>query len=162
MECREVKENLSAYLDHELDPQLSKAIQTHLGTCPGCFMENQQMSRAWQMLDLAPEIEPSPDYVSRFWTKASLQESRYERLLGRWKNLWGERRLIPIVTVLSLMLIIGSTGIIQQINMQNKLSQIKPDDVEMLQNFDLAQHFETIKDLDVIRDLDSDQKESTI
>ncbi|MBF0504150.1 MAG: zf-HC2 domain-containing protein [Candidatus Omnitrophica bacterium] len=160
MECREVKNNLSAFLDRELDPQFFKEIEAHLASCPGCLQESQQMARAWGLLDLAPTIEPSADFVSRFWTKVATQESAYERFLRGFKALWGNRRLVPVVTALSLMIIIGSTGVVEQINMQNKLSQMKTDDIEMLKNIDLAEHFETIKDLDIIKDLDSAQKES--
>lgn len=152
MECREVKKNLSAYLDREMDPSLINGIEAHLQSCPDCLLESQQISKAWALLDLAPKIEPSPDYMSRFWTKVATQESVNERLLRGFKSLLGKRRLIPLFTVLSLMLMIGSTDVIQQIN---------TDDVEMLQNIDLAEHFDTIKDLEVIRDLDTGQKEST-
>jgi predicted anti-sigma-YlaC factor YlaD len=153
MKCREIKDYLSAYLDGELDLKLMEEIKAHLGSCPSCLQESQQMSRAWEMLGSAPKIEPSADYMSRFWTKVAVQETAYERFLRGLKDSLANWRLIPVATVLSLMLILGSTGIIQQINIQYQFSQIKPDDIEMLQHIDLAQHFETIKDLDVIRDL---------
>jgi len=162
MQCTEIKKNLSAYLDHELDLKSAKEIEAHLGSCPGCLQESQQMSRAWELLESARDIEPSPDYVSRFWTKAAAQESVYERLLKGFKVLTGNRRLIPIATTLSLMLIIGSTVLVHQINLQNGLNQLKPDDIEMLQHIDLAEHFDTLKDLGVIRDLDSTQKQGAI
>ena len=154
MECREVKNNLSAYHDQELDAGLMKEIEDHLGSCPGCLQESREILRAWDSLDLAPKIEPSPDYMSRFWTKAAAQEPAYERFLKGIKVLWGNSRFIPVATTLSLMLIIGSTVLVHQINLQNGLNQLKPDDIDMLQHIDLAEHFETLKDLGVIRDLD--------
>jgi predicted anti-sigma-YlaC factor YlaD len=162
MECREVKNNLSAYLDRELDIRLTQEMENHLKSCPGCLQESQQMSRAWEMLDLAPQLEPSPDYMSRFWTKAAAQESAHERFLKGIKALLGNGRLIPVATTLSLMLIIGSTVLVHQISLQNDLNQLKPDDIEMLQHIDLAEHFETLKDFGVIRDLDSVQKQGAV
>jgi len=161
MECQEVKNNLSAYLDRELAPGLMKMIETHLEACPSCLQESRQMARAWDSLELAPKIEPSADFMSRFWTKAAVQETGYERFIKGIK-VWGNVRLIPIATTLSLMLIIGSSVLVHQITLQNDLNQLKPDDIDMLQHIDLAEHFETIKDLGVIRDLDSMQKQGTV
>jgi len=162
MKCQEVKNELSAYQDHELDPGLMKEIEAHLASCPVCFQASQQMSRAWDLLDLAPQIDPSPDFMSRFWTKAAAQESGFERFLKGMKVFLGNGRLIPVATSLSLMLIVGSTVLVHQINFQNGLNQLKPDDIEMLQHMDLAEHFDTIKDLGVIRDLDTMQKQGAV
>lgn len=159
MQCPEIKNNLSAYLDRELDFKIMKEIEVHLGSCPGCLQESQQMASAWGLLDLTPQIEPSPDYVSRFWTRVAAQETAYERFLRGFKGLLDNRRFIPVATTLSVMLIIGSTMLVHQINLQNDLNQIKPDDIQMLQHIDLAEHFETIKDLGVIRDLDTMQQQ---
>ena len=134
-----------------------REIEVHLESCPSCLQESKQMSRAWKLLDLAPKIEPSPDYMSRFWTKVAVQESVYERFLKGFIALLGNSRLIPIATTLSVMFIIGSTVLVHQINLHNELNQLKPDDIEMLQHIDLAEHFETLKDLGVIRDLNSTQ-----
>ena len=162
MKCQDVKNNLAAFLDHELASQLTQEIEGHLRSCPGCQQERQEMAQAWALLDSAPLIEPSPDYISRFWTTVSTQETAYQRFIRDFKAFVGGRHLIPVTTVLSLMLIIGSTGIIGQINMQYQFSQIKPDDMEMLQHLDIAQHFQTIQDYQVIKDLDSTQKTGTI
>ena len=36
MKCSEVKANLSAYVNGELDPRQSAALEQHLGGCGGC------------------------------------------------------------------------------------------------------------------------------
>ena len=36
LECKHVWQHISAYLDHQLDPQLLTAVELHLQTCKVC------------------------------------------------------------------------------------------------------------------------------
>ena len=36
MNCREILNQLSEFLDGELDPALAEALKKHLGACPDC------------------------------------------------------------------------------------------------------------------------------
>ncbi|HXX14510.1 MAG TPA: zf-HC2 domain-containing protein [Candidatus Eremiobacteraceae bacterium] len=36
LECKHVWQHISAYLDHQLDPQLLAAVELHLQTCKVC------------------------------------------------------------------------------------------------------------------------------
>jgi mycothiol system anti-sigma-R factor len=49
MECRDVLERLSPFLDDELDPVVSREVAQHLETCPGCaaaFARQKQLSES--------------------------------------------------------------------------------------------------------------------
>ena len=64
MNCQEVRENLSAYLDGELDKQKSSNMAAHLLACTHCRRECEQLQMVnalWQQL---PEIEPPPEFIS--------------------------------------------------------------------------------------------------
>jgi len=63
MECREVVDRLSAFLDDELDPVVSREITEHLASCPSCsaaFARQKQLSE-----DLRTKLEyhHAPDLV---------------------------------------------------------------------------------------------------
>ncbi len=67
--CLDVHRSLSVYLDGELAPSQSAAVQQHLGTCPSC-----QTAQAFQMQFrttlAAKALDPMPDDVRARITKA--------------------------------------------------------------------------------------------
>lgn len=63
MNCQEVRENLSAYLDGELDKQYTNNVAAHLMGCGNCRREWEQLkmiNALWQEL---PEVEPPPEFL---------------------------------------------------------------------------------------------------
>lgn len=47
MHCVEIKTKLCAYLDHELEPEISRRIEKHIAKCAGC----KQFLKTLQMVD---------------------------------------------------------------------------------------------------------------
>lgn len=63
MNCQKVRENLSAYLDGELNKAEASSLAAHLLTCNNCRQEWEQLkmiNALWQEL---PEIEPPPNFM---------------------------------------------------------------------------------------------------
>jgi len=65
MNCRDVKNRLSAYLDNAISPELSESIQKHLEICPDCQRESDELSQAYSFLVLwsSEENIPSLEFV---------------------------------------------------------------------------------------------------
>ena len=60
MKCRFVSEQLSAYLDDELDPNLAGEVKEHLDACPACTAELQRLRELTGLLHALPR-RPAPD-----------------------------------------------------------------------------------------------------
>lgn len=58
MDCREIKENLSAYMDHELAFAEEGAIRSHLGACEQCAADYAKLLRGWQVLEVWDDSAP--------------------------------------------------------------------------------------------------------
>lgn len=63
MNCQEVRENLSAYLDGELDKKSAKDLAAHLLTCTDCRRECEQLQMVNALWQELPEIEPPPEFM---------------------------------------------------------------------------------------------------
>ncbi|MEG6616838.1 zf-HC2 domain-containing protein [Peptococcaceae bacterium 1198_IL3148] len=63
MKCQDVCENLSAYLDGELDKGEASSIAAHLMACRNCRNEWEQLNTASALLRELPEIEPPPEFM---------------------------------------------------------------------------------------------------
>lgn len=66
MNCTDVRENLSAYIDGRLDRQLKDMMDSHLSTCRGCREEFQSMKALAQELGKTGEIKAPEDFLDDF------------------------------------------------------------------------------------------------
>lgn len=62
MECREIEELLSAYIDGELQGAEAFAVTEHLSRCSQCRWELLQLQETANLLRNLPEIEPPADF----------------------------------------------------------------------------------------------------
>jgi len=51
MKCEEIRENLAAYLDGEIEGASRRSMDSHLSGCPACLTEKRAQSAAWRLLD---------------------------------------------------------------------------------------------------------------
>jgi len=59
MKCPDVRENLAAYLDGEIDGAPRRALDAHMAGCEPCSAERRAQAAAWRLLDLheAPAVD---------------------------------------------------------------------------------------------------------
>lgn len=62
MECHEVSDLLSAYIDGELDPMDSKNVANHLSVCSYCRNELSELQQTIDLLHELPDLAPPPDF----------------------------------------------------------------------------------------------------
>jgi anti-sigma factor RsiW len=71
MDCKDIREKLSAYMDGELDAALMKAVTDHVEACEACRDEVRRMEAAWDLLESVPVPEPSLGLKGRILQKAA-------------------------------------------------------------------------------------------
>jgi len=60
MKCTEIRENLAAYLDGEIDGAPRRSMDAHFAACPACLAERKAQAAAWRLLDLAGDGAAAP------------------------------------------------------------------------------------------------------
>jgi predicted anti-sigma-YlaC factor YlaD len=107
MNCREVKQKLSAYQDKELPELQMKEIENHLKNCSVCSRALQEMNDVWEILSHIETIESAPF----FWTRLSQRIKEKSTKQSNWKFVFAatQKFTVPIVTtfVLIIALTIG-------------------------------------------------------
>ena len=78
MNCRQVKEELTAFLHGELDDELASKIKEHFSKCESCSEEVRMLERTGNLIRFWKDIEPSPDLSSKLLARAreELEEGR--------------------------------------------------------------------------------------
>ncbi|WMJ78944.1 MULTISPECIES: DUF4349 domain-containing protein [unclassified Sedimentibacter] len=69
MNCNEVRDNLSLYIDNELSEEEKKLMDEHLDNCPECRSELEDYRKLIQMLNELPDEEPPAGYCDRLHKK---------------------------------------------------------------------------------------------
>jgi hypothetical protein len=60
MECRDIRKNLSAYLEGMVSREERELIDQHLASCRGCSSALHELNRTGEMLKNLKEVEPPP------------------------------------------------------------------------------------------------------
>ncbi len=68
MNCEQVEERLSAYLDNMLAPEERRAITIHLQSCPRCMMLLAELRQNDILLAQLPRVSPSPALHERIFS----------------------------------------------------------------------------------------------
>lgn len=69
MNCNEVRDNLSLYLDDELSEEEKMLIEEHFKNCPECSKELEEYRTVIRMLNELPDEEPPAGYCKRLHEK---------------------------------------------------------------------------------------------
>ena len=156
MKCREFKKWIGEYVDGELTSVLKADFDCHMAECQSCRKSYESIAEAWESLKGLPETEPSPAFVSRFWTRVAAEGdvARNEHFAIAFKNIFLYRKWVPVAMALSVFVIIGSLNVFKIDSVGRDLSQLSGSDIELIENIELAEHFDVINDIEELQDVD--------
>lgn len=101
MDCREIEELLSAYIDGELNGAEALAVTEHLSICPECRLELLRLQETVNVIRSLPEIEPPFDFHQRLCQRLNpLKEQKpwYKRFsFNRWLGFGAAAALLLCV-----------------------------------------------------------------
>jgi hypothetical protein len=83
MECHEVSDLLSAYIDGELDPVESKSVVNHLSGCNFCRQELSELQQTINLLHELPDLAPPPDLCLRVMNRIKAEPKKRMWLKSR-------------------------------------------------------------------------------
>lgn len=104
MQCPEAQNRLSAYLDRELDPGLSRELALHLDDCPACRNQLESLSSLTAMLAADVIPEPPAALAGRILA-ASRRPHAASPVILWWSELSRAMRAAAVI-----MLMVGTTA----------------------------------------------------
>lgn len=76
MECAQVKQMISRYVDQNLDPQEKRTLEHHLRACPGCQEAIEGQMAVHQLLGSAEKFEAPLGFATRVMARLEERERR--------------------------------------------------------------------------------------
>ncbi len=152
MGCQGIQEMLAMYVEGELEQDQITLVKSHLSICQACQKRFQSLQKSWELLEKWQNVEPSPGYISAFWTRlASVKPSRQMA----WKF---NPVLVPVFATFCILILVGSVIIKNHIfsvgTPEVIVLNLSDDEVKMLENFELAESYDLIKDIDFWENLE--------
>ena len=95
-------EQISMWLDNELNPDEVHELQNHLAQCPACTRFYRAMQQIDQVLNNALMVEPNPGFTQRFEARLEQQQIRQGRM---WLGM-----TILAVSTLAMFIVAGVFG----------------------------------------------------
>jgi anti-sigma factor RsiW len=165
MNCGEIKALLPVYLDGQLASGQHRRIENHLRTCERCRQEAQALQKTWDVLGELKDIQPDPNYRTRFWASVSESAPWHEKFRNEIRALFFNRRFVPALAAAGLILVVSMIATYkyhQQPEMNNYFAELSDVDLEMVEIIELVENYDIIHDIDFLKDLEIiDQLEET-
>ena len=102
-------EELTAYLDGELDQEANVRVESRLGSDPDYRAQMQGLQQTWDLLDRLPETELGTSFTQTTMKMVVGQEAKAKQAVKSW--IW-PMRIALLLTVL-ILLFAGSYGLIR-------------------------------------------------
>jgi anti-sigma factor RsiW len=115
MNCEQCSENMSAYLDGELDSQASDRAEAHLASCEACSSELESLQDAARFVEAnAGELSLSPGVWMRVHEQISVSETHPVK--PHWSEVFlVHRRWLAATAAAAVILIgLGAFGVMLQ------------------------------------------------
>jgi anti-sigma factor RsiW len=92
MKCEDVRLQLSAFQDDELEDDARARIAAHIERCDGCRSELKQLQQAVAQVARLPELEPADNFTAAVMARLRAQEKQ------RWWTL--PALVYPVIFIL--------------------------------------------------------------
>lgn len=113
MNCATAHERIVTAAYGELPDDLTHELDRHVGQCPACQKEREQIHALKVLADIHPVVEPSPNLIAR--ARLRLDDALDNLPPKRWYERFGERILnnfasLQAAPVAALLLLIAGAG----------------------------------------------------
>jgi anti-sigma factor RsiW len=140
MSCEEVRPELVAYLDGELEEELRARVEAHLEGCEACRAERDAYARTLQQVEQSPPPGISPEFRRSFM----------ERFDAEQKPGWFAGWLRPA----ALLGAAAAAAVMVVVLWPGEETKPSPDEAVIASHLELFSDFEAIRNLDVLEDLE--------
>ena len=146
MNCSRMEKQILPYVDGRLKPGEIREMETHLEACAACRLRVNEFRTVSGLLDELPQIEPSGAFDARVRARVAAEPVKQ----SWWAIFMPSPRAAFAASLLLLATIWVGTHNLNQTNTANNGAQVQaidPNDLSVLENYDILANFEPLTDL---------------
>jgi anti-sigma factor RsiW len=164
MSCDRIESRILGYVDGRLKASEQREVEAHLEKCAACRLRVNEFRAVAGLLDELPQIEPSGAFDARVRARVAAEPAR--------KGWWAWLAPSPRVAFAASMLFVATVWIGSQrvplvegptsgADSGGVAGNIDPNDLPVLENFDVLANFEPLTELPPpVQADDSDQQDT--
>ncbi len=141
--------DLVAYLDGELDDSETRSIEETLAKSPAARRDVEMLSRAWDMLDLLPRLDPGEEFTQQTISRLRAVEQGKQATTAKL-GVWTRRCLVAAIWMAGLATAI-LCGIFTAVQTLPNEGQQMIDDFPVVEKLDL---YESVGSLEFLEELE--------
>jgi anti-sigma factor RsiW len=148
MSCSRMEKQMMPYVDGRLKASEQREVEAHLAVCAACRLRVNEFRAVSGLLDELPQIEPSGAFDARVRARVAAEPVR--------RSWWAVFAPSPRAAFAASMLLLATIWIGSRANNvktsdvgSNGLTVqgIDPNDLPVLENYDILANFEPLTDL---------------
>jgi hypothetical protein len=147
MSCGRMEMQMMPYVDGRLKVSEQREVEAHLATCAACRVRVNEFRAVSGLLDELPQIEPSGAFDARVRARVAAEPVK--------QSWWAVFAPSPRAAFAASMLLLATIWIGSRpgnVNAPNggpngPTAQIDPNDLPVLENYDILANFEPLTDL---------------
>ena len=148
MSCSRMEKQMMPFVDGRLKASEQRAVEAHLATCAACRVRVNEFRAVSGLLDELPQIEPSVAFDARVRARVAAEPVK--------QSWWAVFAPSPRAAFAASLLLLATIWIGSRpgnVNTNNGGSNgttaqgINPNDLPVLENYDILANFEPLEDL---------------
>ena len=149
MSCSRMEKQMLPYVDGRLKAGEQREVETHLAACAACRVRVNEFRAVSGLLDELPQIEPSGAFDARVRARVAAEPVK--------QSWWAVFAPSPRAAFAASLLLLATIWIGSRpgnVNLNNNAGSngvtaqgIDPNDLPVLENYDILANFEPLEDL---------------
>ena len=148
MDCGKIRGMFMDRIGGSLAKADASIVDEHLKGCEGCREAFARYKRSWDLLEEFEGIEPSPGYVSRFWTELSTRQTWRDRVCSTIAGALRTRRAVYRFALVAATVILLHVSFTSYANVQKTralLLSVNEEEMELLEDLDLIYNLDMLE-----------------
>ncbi len=122
MECKDIRDKLSPYLEGALLPEEKKAVEGHLPSCPPCRAALEDLKKTGELVRSLEEVEPPAGMTQKIMSRVRAEE---ERKRGLWRRLFYPLHIkVPIEAVATIFIAVIAVYVFRAVEPEMKRAHL--------------------------------------
>ncbi len=137
MSCSRMENKILGYVDGRLKESERLEVEKHLAACAACRLRVNEFRAVSGLLDELPMIEPSKAFDLRVHARVAAEPVK--------QNWWAWLMPAPRVAIAASMLLLATIWV--STHSSSTQVAIAPEDVSVLENYDVLSNFDLLTEL---------------
>jgi hypothetical protein len=121
MECKNIQDLLSAYLEGSITPEEKRLVEKHLASCKQCSAALEDLTKTGELVHSLEEVEPPPWFTQKIMAQVREEAQKKSGMLERL--FYPLRIKVPVQALATALIVVMAFYVYRSVEPEMKLAQ---------------------------------------